>query len=81
MVLCIVLVVVTGALGAAADPAASMRLPHGATIHLASAVITVLANLLVSWVEYDSIARNGALVEQVVADVNRIRSDRGLAAV
>jgi hypothetical protein len=81
MVLCIVLVVVTGALGAAADPAANMQLAHAATIHLASAVMTVLANLLVSWVEYDSIARNGVLVEQVVADVNRIRSDRGLATV
>jgi hypothetical protein len=81
MVLCITLVVLTGALGAMADPAASMRIAHGATIHLASAVVTVLANLLVSWVEYDAIARNGALVEQVVADVNRIRADRGLAAV
>jgi hypothetical protein len=81
MVLCITLVVLTGAFGAMADPAANMRLTHGATIHLASAVTTVLANLLVSWVEYDSIARNGALVEQVVADVNRIRAERGLAAV
>lgn len=81
MVLCIALLVLTSALGAMADPAANMRLSHGASIHLAAAVATVLANLLVSWVEYDSIARNGDLVEQVVADVNRIRADRGLAAV
>lgn len=81
MVLCITLVVLTGAFGAMADPAAHMRLAHGAAIHLASAVVTLLANLLVSWVEYESIARNGRLVEQVLADVNRIRADRGLAAV
>lgn len=79
MVGCIFLVVLTGALGAMADPAANMQLSYASTLHLAAAVITVAANLLVSWVEYQAIVRNGALVEQVVAEVNRMREERGLA--
>ncbi len=78
MILCIGLVIATGALGAVADPAANMQLSYASSLHLAAAVITVAANLLVSWIEFDAIARNGALVEQIVAEVNRIRADHGL---
>lgn len=78
MILCIGLVIATGALGAVADPAANMQLSYASSLHLAAAVITVAANLLISWIEFDAIARNGALVEQIVAEVNRIRADHGL---
>lgn len=78
MVACILLVVLTGALGAMADPAANQPRPSAASIHLGFAVATVLANLFVSWSEYRAILQNGALVDAVVNRVTEIRRERGL---
>jgi hypothetical protein len=78
MVGCIVLVVVTGAFGALADPAANMHRPSAAKIHLALALITLLANLFVSWLQHRVIAQNGRLVDSVVARVRQVRQERGL---
>lgn len=78
MVGCILLVVVTGAFGALADPAANMHRPSAAKIHFALALITLLCNLLASWLQYRTIAQNGRLVDAVVARVQQIRLERGL---
>jgi hypothetical protein len=78
MVGCIVLVVITGALGALADPAANMHRPSAATIHFALALATLMANLLASWLQHRAIAQNGRLVDAVVARVQQIRLERGL---
>lgn len=78
MIGCIVLVVVTGAFGALADPAASMHRASAATIHLALALTMLLANLFASWLEHQAIEQNGRLVETVVARVQQIRLERGL---
>ena len=78
MVVCILLVVLTGAFGALADPAANVPRPSAASVHLGFAITTVLANLLVSWVEQRAITRNSALVDAVVSRVGEIRQERGL---
>lgn len=79
MVGCILLVVVTGALGAMSDPAASIQWDTAPKVHLALAIVMLSANLLVSWVEYTAIARNGRVVDDVAAEVRRIRHERGLS--
>lgn len=78
MVACITLVVVTGAFGAMADPAANAQITWAPNAHLALALITLLANAFVSWIEQRAIARNGGLVDAVVARVQQIRRERGL---
>ena len=84
MVLCFFLLVMTGAMGAASDPASPMQakgmwgIPT-ATIHLALALTTLLTNLLVSWLEYRALEQNGAIVDEVLAEVHRIRASKGLA--
>lgn len=78
MIGCIGLVVVTGAFGALADPAATMHRASASTVHLALACITLLVNVFVSWLEYRAIAQNGRLVDRVVQRVGQIRHERGL---
>jgi hypothetical protein len=78
MLACMVLVVLTGAFGAMADPAANVPRPSAASTHFALALVTLLANLFVSWVEQRAIAQNGALVDAVVGRVGEIRRERGL---
>ena len=80
---CILLLVMTGAFGAAADPgtAVGFRGWFGfapATVHLTIAVLTVLVNVAVSVYEFRAIERNGEIVEDVMTEVNRIRTERGL---
>lgn len=80
---CILLLVVTGGFGAAADPgsAVGFRGWFGfapSTVHLTVAVLTVLVNVAVSVFEFRSIERNGEIVEEVMNEVNRIRTERGL---
>lgn len=80
---CILLLVVTGGFGAAADPgsAVGFRGWFGfapSTVHLTIAVLTVLVNVAVSVYEFRSIERNGEIVEEVMNEVNRIRTERGL---
>jgi hypothetical protein len=80
---CLLLLVVTGALGSLADPAAGGRFEtflgmSAATIHFAVASAAVTANVFVNLWEYLAIHRNGELVEQVLAEVRRIRTEKGL---
>nr|AUN35804.1 hypothetical protein [uncultured bacterium] len=83
MAACLLLLIVTGATGAAADPAS----PYGAqglfgmpssTVHFVLAMTTVCVNLAVNYLEYIAIYENGRIVEEVLAEVRRIRLERGL---
>lgn len=83
MTLCLVLLIATGALGAAADPATPVSLDgtfglSGATIHFAVSITTAIVNLLVNVLEFAAISRNAAIIEGVLVQVRRIRLDRGL---
>jgi len=78
MVLCILLVLATGAFGAVSDPAANFRLAAAPMIHFTLASITLAGNILASWAEYVCIARNGRIVQEIVTEVARIRKERGL---
>jgi hypothetical protein len=78
MVVCMLLVIVTGAFGASTDPLPTAQSTLTSTIHFTLAMATVCLNLLVSILEYTAIARNGRLVAEVVGEVKRIRKERGL---
>ncbi len=80
MVLCLLLVIATGALGATADPAARINWTAAPTVHFLLAVSTLAINIGVSWVEGAAIARNGRLVQKVVESVRTIRRQHGLDA-
>lgn len=84
MVICFLLLLTTGALGAAADPASPWQGKgwggmSASSIHLTAALITIGANLLVTIYEFVSLEKNGAIVDQVLAEVRRIRLEKGLA--
>ncbi len=79
----LVLLILTGGFGAVADPAS----PAGAngfggisaaTIHLLIAALTVSTNLIVNLLEYTAIDRNSDLIQQVLDEVHRIRTEKGL---
>lgn len=79
----IVLLVVTGALGGAADPASPVEFAgwlgmNAATTHLVVGALTIAVNLAVHIHEFRSIERNGELIEGVMSEVKRIREERGL---
>lgn len=76
MTLCVLLIIGTGALGAIADPASQAQLPGAATIHFALACVTLLTNMLVSWVEQRAIGRNGRLVDEVLSAAQRISNEQ-----
>jgi hypothetical protein len=83
MTFCLLLLITTGALGAAADPATPVSLDgflgmKGRTIHYLAALTTVLINMFVNLTEFIAISGNMAIVESVMAEVRRIRSERGL---
>lgn len=78
MMLCVGLMLATGAFGAISDPAANIRMAHSKVIHFSLAISLILANLLVTWTEWQSISRNGLLVEAVMDRVRQIRRERGL---
>ena len=83
MIGCVVLLVLTAAFGAAADPAASVNFRgwfglSPDTIHLLIASTTFGVNLLVNLREFQSIDRNGQLVDGVLQEVRRIREEHGL---
>lgn len=84
MVACFFLLIVTGGLGAAADPASPMQSKgmfgmSAATIHLSAALVTIVVNLGVNYLEFRSLERNGEIVEMVLQEVKRIRLEKGLA--
>lgn len=80
MLACFVLLLATGAFGAVADPAAAMKFTGAATVHFSLACALLAGNLLVSWLEYRCIAGNGRVVNEIVAEVRRIRQAKGLDA-
>lgn len=84
MVIAFLLLLGAGALGAAADPASPMQFKGGmglsaATIHLIATITAVLANVAVHYLQFLSLERNGDVVDQVLAEVKRIRLEKGLA--
>lgn len=75
--------VATGCFGAIADPATAIELQSSigvsdSAIHFTVAVSTWLVTMIVNFTQYIAIARNGAIVEGVLAEVRRIRTERGL---
>lgn len=78
MIVCMFLIILTGAFGASADPLPTAQSSMTSTIHFTLAMATVFLNLLVSGLEYQAIAGNGRLVAEVVGEVKRIRKERGL---
>lgn len=78
MVLSMILIIVTGAFGAMADPAATRTMPGAGAIHFTLAAVTLAVNVLASVLEFDAIRRNGLLVDAVITDVRRIRKEQGL---
>lgn len=83
MTLCLLLLIVTGGFGAAADPASAAGfkgwggIPAG-TIHMLIALTTGCINLCVNLGEYLAISRNGELVEKILSEVRAIRISKGL---
>ena len=81
--LAFVMLVMTGGMGAAADPGSPVQFKgwlglSPATIHMTTAIVTLLLNLAVNVHEFRSIERNGEIVEGVMNEVRRIRTERGL---
>ncbi len=73
----------TGTLGAVADTAtaASLKSVTGiedGTLHFIMAVSTWLVTLIINVTQYIAIAQNSHIVEAVLAEVRRIRLERGL---
>ncbi len=84
MIVCFLLLLFTGAMGAAADPASPMQAKgwgsvSAATIHLIAAFSAIVANLFVNWLEFRALEKNGEIVDEVLAEVRRIRLEKGLA--
>jgi len=84
MVACMVLLILTAALGAAADPGATLQSRgylgySAATIHLSVAIVTVLANVAMNYAEFRALERNTEIIGQVLSEVRRIRQEKGLA--
>ena len=83
MVGCLLLLIVTGALGAAVDPGSTVDFESWGgvpadTIHFLFASTTVAVNLVMYLWEYRAIQQNSRLVNEVLAQVRRIREERGL---
>jgi len=84
MVVCILLLIATGAFGAAADPGSAVRFKGWfgitpAKIHLTIAIATLLANVGVNYLEFHALEKSGQIIEMVLAEVRRIRIEKGLA--
>ena len=77
------MLVVTGSLGAVADPATAVSLEktlgiNDSTLHFAAAVCAWIVNLIVNITQYFAIAKNSAIVAGVLSEVRRIRLEKGL---
>lgn len=78
-----VLLLIAGAFGSAADPASHVGFDSwlgmsASTVHFLSVVIALSVNLMVMLWEYAAISRNAELIAEVLAEVRRMRSERGL---
>lgn len=83
MTLSLLLLIATGAFGAAADPASAVGFRgfgslSGPQVHMLLAAGTFAFNLVVNVFEWRALTSNGALVDEVLAEVRRIRLERGL---
>lgn len=84
LVLGFLLLLAAGAFGAAADPASPIQFTGWlgltpALWHQLVAITAVLGNVAIHYYEYLSLFENGRIIEQVLAEVRRIRLERGLA--
>jgi len=84
IVACFLLLLATGAFGAAADPGSPVQFAGAwgltaARWHQTIAILTLVANLAVNYWEYIALFRNGEIVDGVLAEVRRIRLEKGLA--
>ena len=80
---CLLLLIVTGAIGASVDPASSVNFTgfaglSGEMVHFLTAATTISFHLLLIAWEYQAIDRNGELIEEVLDEVRGIREQRGL---
>lgn len=79
----LLLLILTGGLGAVADPAAAggakefFGIPS-ATVHLLIASLALVANAVINVAEYSAIAQNSMLIDEVLVEVHRIRREKGL---
>lgn len=83
MTLCLMLLIATGAFGAAADPASAFGFKgwgslSGAGVHFLVAVTTLVITMGTYGFEFLSLQRNGEIVNQVLAQVRQIREAKGL---
>ncbi|MCH2201374.1 MAG: hypothetical protein MK102_05370 [Fuerstiella sp.] len=83
MTVCLLLLVATGALGAVADRATPVSLADtlgvaDSQIHLLGAILLVVINMIVTLQEYQAVTKNSQVIDQVLAEVRRMRQDRGL---
>ena len=83
MGVCVTLLIITGATGAAADPASPFdfeRWTHlkPSTLHFLCTSTTLFVNLIAFSLEYVAICKNGSLIQDVMAEVRTIRIERGL---
>jgi len=79
----LLLLILTGAFGGAADPASAVGFTGigpltAAQVHLGVSVAALALNAAVNGWEYLSLRRNGTIVNEVLHEVRRIRLDRGL---
>jgi hypothetical protein len=77
------LLVITGSLGAVADPATTASLSktfgiNDSTLHFGAAICAWIANIIINITQYIAIMKNSAVVECVLAEVRRIRLEKGL---
>ncbi len=79
---CLVMLIVTLALGASIDSNVWKGFTEygisASSVHFLSASATICLNMLVNMQEYQAISRNGQLIEEVMREVRRIRAERGL---
>lgn len=83
MILCVFLLIVTGAFGAASDPRNVTGFDGwfgltGKQIHFTVACAAICINLLVNVREYLAIERNGLLIKRAMEEVQRIRREHHL---
>ncbi len=84
MLVCFLMLIVTGAFGAAADPASEVGFRgfwglSGGAVHMTIALMTWAVNLLVNVYQFQVLTRNGEIIEGVLAEVRRIRIENGLS--
>ena len=84
MVFSVFLLITAGAFGAAADPASPVGFQgwfglSAATWHFLMAMFALGLHIIATIVEYFALTRNGELIQEVMAEVHRIRAAHGLS--